>query len=439
LLARTRRFQDLPVRTNRPDDPCPLDRGCRALPGGDRAGLPLPAAPLRFHEEGRTRARIRQRVAARASALIRGPGLLVPLLLATACEPASPPSAAPPTPTPTAARADPPPADRARATAELERGQRLFAQGELIEARAAFESATRADATLAPAWLGLGRTLVLPSAGMSFSHALDCLAQALALDPALVEAHWALGLAHYGLVDYEAAQRELERYLADAGEAAPRDMRGEAEHLLGVLARTRGELAVALAHLARAEALHPGVADIPYERGLTLEAANRDDEAVAAFEAAIAADRNHVPSRFRLARAYRRQGRNDDAAREERIHRALNGLFDNSTGRDAKDPKRRAELWGEIAGLDPGNRKARLEYARALVELQRDGEAAVAVDDLVRGDATFLEAHVLGVELALKRGDRVGAAARVKALRAARPDATVASLPVALRPLWETP
>jgi len=274
---------------------------------------------------------------------------------------------------------------------------------------------------------------------MSYSHALDCLAKALALDPALAEAHWALGLAHYGLVDYESARRELARYLVDAGEAGPRDMRGEAEHLLGVLARTRGEFDVALAHLERAAELHPGTADIPYERGLTLEAAGRADDALAAFEAAVAADRNHVPSRFRLARAYRRAGRDDDAAREERIHRALNGLFDNSTGRDAKDPKRRAELWGEIAGLDPGNRRARLEYARALVELQRDAEAALAVDDLIRGDATFLEAHVLGVELAQKRGDRVNAAARVKALRAARPDATAAMVPPALRPLWEQP
>ncbi|MSP15215.1 MAG: tetratricopeptide repeat protein [Myxococcales bacterium] len=330
------------------------------------------------------------------------------------------------------------PGDRARALAEFERGQALFASGDVAGARAAFSSATEADAAFAPAWTQLGRTLVTSSQGMSFSRAVDCLERALALDPTQLEAHAGLGVAHFGLVDYETAQRDFDNYLETGGDAAPAERRGDAHHHLGVLARLRGDFALALLHLTSAAELRPRFADTRYESGITEEAAGRPELAVSAFEAALELERNHLPSHFRLARLYRQLGREADAARAEKIHRALNALFDNSTGRDQRDPRRRAEQWGEIALLDPRNRTARFEHARALLELDRAAEAQLAVDGLIRDHADYFDAHVFGIDLALRRRDRGDAAARVRALRAALPAIGAEALPAAMRPLWET-
>lgn len=356
-----------------------------------------------------------------------------------AAAPAPAPAAAPasaPAPAPSPGNAVPPLADRAAAQAALERGKALYATGDLPKARAAFEEATRLDATFALAWNWLGRSSVLASAGMSYSRARTAFDRALALDPQLIEAHWGLGLAAYGLVEYEVAERELAAFLAGAGETTAREMRGEAEHFLGVLARLRGDPDAALACFERAAKLHPRFPDTHYERGLTLEAAGRTEQAVAAFEATLELERNHLPSWFRLARLYRALGRDADAVRAEKIHRTLNHLYDDTTGRDLREPQRRLQWWGELSALDPKNVKARLEFARALAELQRDAEARLAVDDLLRQLPATSEAHLMGIELAWRAGDQAGAAARVKAWRAAVPSATATALPPALRSLW---
>ncbi len=329
--------------------------------------------------------------------------------------------------------------DRNAAQAALDRGQRLYTGADLPAARAAFDEATRADPSFASAWYWLGRSTVLSSAGMSYSRARDAFHRALELDPHQVEAHWGLGLAAYGLVEYEEAERELLLFAAAARDTTPREMRGEAEHFLGVLARLRGDHDAALARLARAAELHPRFPDTLYERGLTLETAGQPAQAAAAFEATIELERNHLPSHFRLSRLYRELGRDADATREEKIHRALNHLYDNTTGRDLREPERRLQWWGELANLDPKNEKARLEFARALVELKRDAEARLAVDDLLRALPATNEAHLLGIELAWRNGDRAGAGARVKAWRAAVANASATQLPLPLRTLWDAP
>lgn len=409
------------------DPDAPRRRAARA---GDRLRLPLPARPLRSQPPGRAAPRFRQRHAPHAA-------LIAAALLSAAC--GDPPEAQLAPPANGGAPVVAAPRDPQAAAVELARAQRLLRAGDLPAARAAFEAATRADPGDARGFQGLGRTLVLKGPGMSYSRAREAFARALELDPALAEAHWGLGLAAYGLVEYEVAEREFARFLAAAGDDVPREMLGEAHHFLGVLARERGALDEALARFEQAAALHPRFADTPYERGLTLEAAGRLEEAVAAFEAALAIERNHLPCWFRLARVCRALGRDAAAARAERIHRALNGLFDDTTGRSAQDPAKRAACWGEIAALDPENRGARFEHARALVELGRSAEARLALDDLVAAQPDFGEAHQLGAELALRDGDRAGALARVQALRRALPELRREQIAPALRSLWETP
>src|SRR5262249_18640755 len=123
-----------------------------------------------------------------------------------------------------------------------------------------------------------------------------------------------------------------------------------------------------------------------------------------------------------------------EAAREERIHRVLNTLTDNQTGRDAKTPAQRLALYGELAELDPSNRSARLEYARALAESQRTPEAELALDELLQDAPDYAAGCVLRATLAL-RGGKKGEAARVVAAFAKAAPAATASLPEELQAL----
>jgi Tfp pilus assembly protein PilF len=277
---------------------------------------------------------------------------------------------------------------------------------------------------------------VVKSGAMSYSAAIESFTRALELDPKLAEAHWGLGLAHMGYAHSKEAREQFEWFLGSAPDDAAPEMRGEAEHFLGVLARERGEIDHALACFALAQQLYPRFADTPYERGLTLEGAGRRDEAVAAFRDAVAIDPNHLPSHFRLARLLRQLGDAEGAAREERIHRVLNLLSDDLTGRTTREPETRAELYGELSQLDPKNGRARLEYARALTEMKRDGEAALALDDLLRDRPPLAEAYVLRGEIALRAHDEKRAKEVMESLATAMPQVTAASLPAALRAVF---
>lgn len=345
--------------------------------------------------------------------------------------------ASPLTPAPGASQ--PPVGDPVLAAAELARGCERFTAGDLPAARVAFTAATTADPACAAAFAWLGRSLVVSSQGMSFSRAIESLERARALDPGLVEAHLDLALARFGLVEYEAARRHFTAYLAAAGADAAPARRAAAHQHLAILARLDGDHATARAELDHAAALAPGDPDLPYERGLTEEEAGDTAAALTAYATALDLERNHLPSHFRRARLLRSLGRSGEAQQAERIHRALQSLFDDSTGRDLKDPRQRAEAWGEIAALDPLNRKARFEQGRALLELDRAAEAALVLDALVRDHPDYVDAHVFGIDLALRRRDRADAVRRVQALRVALPAATREQLPAEMRPLWDSP
>jgi len=252
-------------------------------------------------------------------------------------------------------------------------------------ARAAFESAVAKDPDSAPARYWLGRACVVNSRSMTFSLAIESFTRALELDPKLAEAHFGIGLARLGYSQKDDARREFELFLAESSPSeTPAATRGEAERYLGVLARERGAVDEALAHFDRAQQLDPASADTPYQRGLALESAGRGADAMDSYRAAIELDPNHLPSHFRLARLLRQAGKLEEAAREERIHTLLNQLTDDLTGRTTRAPEKRVELYGELAGLDPANVHARIEYAQALLELRREAEATLALEELMR-------------------------------------------------------
>jgi tetratricopeptide (TPR) repeat protein len=326
------------------------------------------------------------------------------------------------------------PVDVDTARAAVIRGRQLFAAHDFAGARAAFAQAVLKNPQNADAFFWSGRAYVVTASGMSYSRALEFFAHALALDPQLVEAHWGLGLAHYNLAQIEDAQREFTDFLAAASDAEPAPMRAEAHHFLGVIAGSTGDVEKALAEFAAAEQLNPAWADVAFERGKVLETAGRIDEAIASFQAATQREPNHLPAHFRLSLLLRTQGREADAEREKKIHRVLNDLFDNSTGRETKAPEKRLELYGELAGLDPSNHTARLEYARALIELGRATEAELALDDLMRDAPAFGDAYIVRARLALDGGHKERAAQVIAALEKNVPTA-LANLPESLKSL----
>jgi tetratricopeptide (TPR) repeat protein len=335
------------------------------------------------------------------------------------------------------ASAPPPPASAAdadAARAAVARGRQLFAAHDCAGARAAFAQAIEKDPRNADAAFWAGRAYVVATTGMSYSRAIDYFGRALALDPKFVEAHWGLGLANYGLAQNEAAEHEFTAFLAAAGDAEPAPMRAEAHHFLGVIAGGAGQVDRALAEFAAAEQLNPTWADVAFERGRVLETAGRTVEAVVSYQSATQREPNHLPAHFRLSRLLRTLGRDADATREEEIHRVLNELTDNSTGRETRAPERRLELYGELASLDPTNRTARLEYSRALLELGRGPEAELALDDLMRDAPAFGDAYVVRARLALDRGHPEKAAQVIAALAQNAP-AAVANLPESLKSL----
>jgi arylsulfatase A-like enzyme/cytochrome c-type biogenesis protein CcmH/NrfG len=74
-----------------------------------------------------------------------------------------------------------------------------------------------------------------------------------------------------------------------------------------------GRAEAALAALARAERLEPGLTQVHYLKGVILGGQERYREAAAALERAIALDPQHVLARFKLALAYLRVGDNPRA------------------------------------------------------------------------------------------------------------------------------
>ena len=287
------------------------------------------------------------------------------------------------------------PADAEAARAAVVRGRQLFAARDFAGARASFAEAMKRDPASSDALFWAGRVDIASSAGKSYSRAIDYFGRALALDPARVQAHWGLGIARYSLSDYDAAERELHAFTAGTTEANPAAMRTEAHHFLGLIAGTAGRDDAALAEFAAAAALNPAWADVPFERGRILEALGRKDEALAAYRDATRLEPNHLPAHFRLARLLRATGRDDEAVREEKIHRVLNTLTDNLTGKDVKTPDQRLALYGELAPLDPTNRSARLEYARASSGSAAPRRELGRLDELMKEAPDYADGCVL--------------------------------------------
>lgn len=100
---------------------------------------------------------------------------------------------------------------------------------------------------------------------------------------------------------------------------------GPAHNNLGVIHLGRGELYEAAHEFEWARKLMPGVADPRMNLALALERAGRFDEAMVAYEDALEAHREHIPTLQALCRLQLRHDRADDETDERLAQVATRG------------------------------------------------------------------------------------------------------------------
>ncbi len=144
-------------------------------------------------------------------------------------------------------------------------------------------------------------------------HSID---RALAIAPALPDAHFALALFYYwGYRDYDPALKELDRTV----ELQPNNANARAFH--GYIYRRRGEWQRTLAELDRAAELDPRDPSIPRDIGVTYTALRRWTDAEHALARALALDPHEAVAAQNLAVTYI-----NSVGDIRRARRALEGL-----------------------------------------------------------------------------------------------------------------
>jgi tetratricopeptide (TPR) repeat protein len=234
--------------------------------------------------------------------------------------------------------------------------------------------------------------------------------------------------------DFKNAERELLAALKAEPAFYP------AEISLGYVALAQKDSKTALTHFDRALELSPQHADVSalIGRGQALLGLNREADALAAFEAVVAAD----PSQTDLARRVevlrfrtveQRLARARDAAKAGRLDEA-NQAYLSAIASSPDSPF----LYRELAGVErqKGNTDAALEHLRKAVELDpSDAMSLAQIGDILEDRGEFEEAaKAYASSLAIEPNAAVEA--RVEAARAR---SALALLPAEYRALDQAP
>jgi protein O-GlcNAc transferase len=190
------------------------------------------------------------------------------------------------------------------AVAHLQLGNVLKRQGKLGEAAAAYRHALALKPDLAEACNNLG--VVLQSQG-KFVEALDAYERAIKLRPGDLEAAYNRAVA---------LQQQGSR---DQAEAAYRDILRQGPNRfvyvnLGALLQEQGRLDEALAAFDAALALDPAYTEAHFNRGVVLAQQGRPEQAVEAYSAAVRLRPDYVEAATNAAIALQELGRLDEAA-----------------------------------------------------------------------------------------------------------------------------
>lgn len=98
---------------------------------------------------------------------------------------------------------------------------------------------------------------------------------------------------------------------------------GDAEFILGELARQNQQWDDAIAHFGRAIKLNPGFGDAYLGLGQSLVSTTKFSEAIQPLETAVKLEPRNPATHYTLAMAYSRTGHKEEAEKEFAIHRSL--------------------------------------------------------------------------------------------------------------------
>jgi DNA-binding winged helix-turn-helix (wHTH) protein/Flp pilus assembly protein TadD len=285
----------------------------------------------------------------------------------------------------------------------------------LGKARLEFQAAVDRDPGFARAWAGLADTQVMltlfgsatPADGWALAR--RAAERAVALDPALSEAHVSLGYVKlFQDWDWAGAEDELRR----AVELSPASAEAHQWHAL--LLGMAGRFGDALLEVARAQELDPLSLTVNTNAGLLLYLRQQYEPEVEQHRRALELDPDYGPAHWALGLAYAQQGRHDEAiASHRRAVELWDGspLFQAVLGRSYALAGRRAEAEAVLREIEnPGGTLPVSPYHVAILHtllgdreeaLRRLAEAAarhdhwlvwVKVDpilDPLRGDPRF--------------------------------------------------
>lgn len=248
-----------------------------------------------------------------------------------------------------------------RAVTEFNASVALEEQGQIEEALAHLQNATRLDPRLASAHNNLGRLLV--AKGQRDDAAAE-FERALALDPRFVQAHRSYG-------QLLLAESQLDR-AASHFEAAIEIDPDEARtyHNLGVTRARQQRIPEAIAAYERAVALDPAFAPSHNNFGVLLARSGRVEEAAARYEQALTVDPQYAEAHANLGIVLAMKGRLDEAAAH--LERALalgppTAQMHNNLGlvllREGRVGAAAAQFEAALA-LEPAHAEARKNLAR---------------------------------------------------------------------------
>ncbi len=336
------------------------------------------------------------------------PGLaLAALLLASAVQAQTDPSAPPTVPT---------------AAEEYAEGQRLLASrgtADLLAARQRFERAIAADARLAPAFAGLAETRALL---FDYPGAQEATEQALALDDRLAAAHAVRAFVRlHQDWDWSGAETEFQRALElEPGRAGTHLWRA-------ILLEVTGRSDEAIAESRRAVELAPDQVYVRAGLGFRLFWARRYDEAVKELEAVLKMDPTYETAHYFIGRARIQQRKLDQAQAAYARARALSpkdanllsaqGYLDARAGRRDAARKVLTQLERFAAGDLPfasqiaaihtalGEKEPALEWLQRSFLAHEGALTWIKIDprfDPLRGEARFKEiVRRMGLETAV--------------------------------------
>jgi TolB-like protein/DNA-binding winged helix-turn-helix (wHTH) protein/Flp pilus assembly protein TadD len=219
-----------------------------------------------------------------------------------------------------------------------------------------FQNAVKEDPNFAQAHVGLAdcynalgtvQVGALPP-GEARRQAEQAASKALELDPALAEAHTALGYSKHYNWDWAGAEQDLKRAIELNQNYA------NAHNFYAGYLMCRGRAEDSIAASNRARELDPFSLSISVQRGFLLENARRYDEAIAQLRSVVEMDPNHYQAYWTLGHTYAAKGQFEDAIKaaekavdlSERVPGALGilGLAYGLAGRKADANKVLNEL-----------------------------------------------------------------------------------------------